>query len=864
MRNMEDRIQHAMEIGERNQKTVELIRNWCAHVSVKKWGGGGIVEAETGLPIGPRLLECPHAPASGMTGSDLTMIAVDFYDRNCADCKLRKPVGLPNLKSLIDQRDAERARQQRARQQAEQETADRLAARETTRQQLRLHLDALSATTLDQISELDRTRNNDAGSGLVQIAELAPETFTPEIVTHLFDLIDSKEYWLTEPCLGALARLPVDKKRLCNTALAVLRTYSARDEAAKIIEANCQHADDAAIEAALPDLVRLANPAPSRFGFSGERIIALPGPLREAYRLHRTVVKDGLKALLEKKDAESVRRAVRGIAALSDQDSDLLSFVVRELVSKLTRAKWLIQGRDEEETDETIRDVRRVLVRAFAANPKETDAVMVSYVAGATPEGENQLYHVYRDFLWADKKAYGEEVTITDAHRIAFRRLVTTATERQDNDELSSTAQQLFHGAPYELTPLAGEEIDLLLGSAAVVAQKLKEFDDGAEAAPKDFFALRERDHKRWLLSSLEKSFVRWACTAAGRYGAASVKKVLSVLEGLPEDSNSLRAAIVRHFDKMMVTTETLALCLPHYYTGLVGPSQLVRASAAEALGAMSRRILQDLPSLVFEAFSALLTDSYVIVHRTAVKALQRFRLPVEFDAVAKDALVATINYYAPRSAQDSANAKFLMEAIDLYANRYATEADRAGRLGDQLIAIMKILRPMSVADELRHAGRSFRANPNYAGLLFKLLDDEEVMSTYHEDLVDEVEDLPKKSLYEVRGLAVELAHKMGQHYRELLGALIEGLTAAGAWKEATEITAAYDEIEDTTRTKPMRLHAAMRKVACAFEMAIAGGEVSLLEELDKEWKTTLTEFEHDQQAHKERRDPLHGIRGAH
>jgi hypothetical protein len=132
----------------------------------------------------------------------------------------------------------------------------------------------------------------------------------------------------------------------------------------------------------------------------------------------------------------------------------------------------------------------------------------------------------------------------------------------------------------------------------------------------------------------------------------------------------------------------------------------------------MRREVLEDLPSLVFEAFSALLTDSFVIVHRAAAKALGRFRLPRDFDAVAKDALRALIIYYAPRSTQDSANAKFLMEAIDPYANRYATEAHRAGRLGDQLLSIIQALRPSDVADELRHAGRSFQANPNDTGLL--------------------------------------------------------------------------------------------------------------------------------------------------
>jgi hypothetical protein len=137
---------------------VELISNWCAYVSIKKSGGTGIVEQQTGLPIGHRYLECQHAPASGMAGSDLALIALDFHDRNCVDCKFRESVGLPNLTTLLSQRDAHRAQQRQAQQRAEQQVAERLAARESARQQMRPYLDTMAATTLDQISELDRTR----------------------------------------------------------------------------------------------------------------------------------------------------------------------------------------------------------------------------------------------------------------------------------------------------------------------------------------------------------------------------------------------------------------------------------------------------------------------------------------------------------------------------------------------------------------------------------------------------------------------------------------------------------------------------------------------------------------------------------
>lgn len=863
MRDTEDQIQRAIEIGKKNQRVIELIRNWCANVSVKLGGGTGLVEQQTGLPIGPRFLECPHAPAGGMAGMDLTSIAIDYYDRNCVDCKFRKPVGLPNLKSLVDKRDAQRARQQQAQRQAEQEVADRLAAREAVRRDIRPRLDPLAATTFDQISELDRTRSKDAGARLVQIAELAPETFTPEIIDHLFTLIDSEEYWLIEPCLAAFTRLPVDKTRLCNTALAVLHSYSAREVVAKIIEEDCQYADEAPIVAALPELIRLAIPAPSRFGFGPERVVSFPGPLREAYRLHAAAIKIGFKEFLERKDAESVRTAARGLAFLGKQDASLSGFLVPELAAKLARAKWLIKGSQEEEVEETIQDVRHALTRAFEDKPQETDAVIAEYLNGATSEGVNELYHVYRDVLWKVRR-HDEELILTDAHRIAFRRLVTAATESQI-EEVADTAREVFRGAPYELTPLAGEEIDLLLGSAAIAAQKLRDFDANTANEPGDFLSQLQRRSQRDALANLEMSFVQWACTAAGRYGVASVEKVLGILKNLPADSDSLRAAIIRHFDKMMVSADHLALCLPHYYSALVGSSQVVRAGAADALGGMEPRILDDLPDLVFEAFTALLTDAYVIVHYAAVKALERFELPDAFRQAARNALWSLIVHYAPRSVQDGFNARFLMEMMDLYIHRYATAADRAGRLGDQFIAVMSTLRPSDVAGELRHVGRSYYQNPKYAALLFKLMTDKQVMSTYHDSLIDQIDGLSPKSLYNERAAAVALSKTMGKHFPRMLAVLIENLTAARAWKEAAEITsAAYDGVENTTRMKPIRLHMGLRKIACDFEAAIAAGNVEALGKLATEWKATATELQNDEETHRARRDPLFGIRGTH
>ena len=194
-----DRIQQAMEAGEKNLRTWKLVQNWCANVKIVKHGGTGIVEMQTGLPIGHHFLECPHAPAGGMAAWDLADTAIDFYDRNCVDCKFRKPVGLPNISILIAERDKQKKAHDQEQARQAQVIADRLAAREAARQIIRQNLGALPATTLDQISELDRTRSETAALRLVELVELAPETFVPEIVEHLFVLAELTSIGLWSP-----------------------------------------------------------------------------------------------------------------------------------------------------------------------------------------------------------------------------------------------------------------------------------------------------------------------------------------------------------------------------------------------------------------------------------------------------------------------------------------------------------------------------------------------------------------------------------------------------------------------------------------------------------------------------------------
>ncbi|WP_162913951.1 hypothetical protein [Taklimakanibacter lacteus] len=849
-----DSIQQAVEAGQKNLETMKLVRNWCSHVTVKKHGGTGLIEMQTGLPIGHHFLECPHASAGGMAAWDLADTALDFYDRNCVDCKRRQPVGFPNISRIVAERDAQRKVQEQERERANKASEERLAAREEVRKSLRKVLDPVSATTLDQISELDRTRTDQAAQRLIELVELAPETFRPEIVEYLFSQITSGEYWLFESALQILRRLNVDPTRLCNAALQVLRSYSAQGIAAEIVQAHASLAADNLIAPALPALINLANPISDPFVGGHERR-PISKPLRDLYRLHQSAVKDGLKSLLELKDAHDVRLAARGIESLSKIDPTILDFLPMQLAAKLVRAEHLVQGR-EEEVSGALNDVRGVLTRTFIAKPQETNALIERYLLGASHENAAQLYKIYDEVLHDLRFDHDEKIEIIDAHRLAFRRLIVIATSAS-NEEVRDTITGMFHGNPYALTPLVIEEIGLLLGSAAVLSTKLDQLDAEMPSKANELHMLQEMNRRSYL-DNLMQCFVRWSCVAAGDDGEKSTSIVLEFMRALPEGSTNLRGAIIGGFDALMISTDSLKQCLPDYYSALVGSEQVLRSYAATVLGELNDNVRDNMPALVFEGFVVLLSDPYVVVHRAAISALERFKLPEKFSSTCTLALWNIINVYASERKDDD----FLMTTICLYAHRYVSKDALAGRVGSVLIAIMQRVATISAARKLRYSGRIFSANEHYMPLLLKLIDENRAMSLYGDDLIGQLRNASPGAVRANRSAIVAVGKRLATSRRvRETGFLIELLTGADCWKEAIELSSsAYDGIEDNTRNRPIRLHARLRMIASSFEGALAERKLEALGVLRNEWVSTLAEIEKDNEVNRLRRDPLRGL----
>ena len=174
---MDDGIARAIQIGESNARIIELAQNWCAHLEVEKNGGTGLVEMQTGLPIGMRSFKCVHASAAGFAGMALEGIALDFYDRNCVGCNKRSPVRLPNLSQLVAERDDAKKMDEARHEAAVREERTRYEMRNRARLSVSQDADEPTRALIESIDALDHEPTTQKAEVLVELTVVAPERF---------------------------------------------------------------------------------------------------------------------------------------------------------------------------------------------------------------------------------------------------------------------------------------------------------------------------------------------------------------------------------------------------------------------------------------------------------------------------------------------------------------------------------------------------------------------------------------------------------------------------------------------------------------------------------------------------------------
>ncbi|WP_188393740.1 hypothetical protein [Mesorhizobium sp. SARCC-RB16n] len=827
---MDKEIQKAIEAGERNRAAMELVRNWCAHAKVEKHGGTGLVEQATGLPIGHHGLKCDYATAGGMFTWDLQDAALDFYDRNCIDCKHRKPVSIPNLLSLVKERDERRAEEAKEATAAEARRLEIQNSRKLARSQLRVGLGSVSSAIVDHIDEYDEHRDQEHRDRLCESARLAPEHFTQPIVDYIFDLAE-RETWFAEAGLTVLDHLKADPARIVRIALTSLAQTRPTETIGRVLLSRLSMADAALVTEALPNIIERAKPY-NEYGFGRAMPEPEPELLLALWTTHQAAVRAGLDRLLSSRHTYQVELAARGLLVLQQSDPRAMHGFLRTMISKFSRAELLLDDFDEHH--KAFRHLRDALAVAFADFPDEVDTLVQEFITTSDRNTKDRAYKIYEAPLRGHRHDEPPISPDSRVHRICFQRLLWASTT-EESEEILQCAREVFRGRPYEMIDIARAELDGLLGAILLLDDRLRRHDETPAPKEQNVLKLMERNNRRSSITYLITSLVEWASIAA-KDDPVLVKKVIGLFDQIPDGRDHLKGMMLACIAHIGDTVEGLNLVLPHLYSGLVGNSVAVRAYAAAALGKAPQ---ENIPPLVYEAFSVLLWDQYVAVHKAAVRALGYFQLPESLRNRAAQALLNLIRHYSQKSGEDD----FLVDCVERLAYELRGVGNTAGEVGQYLIKVLLGVEQLYLTNHLSSLGRILYGTEGFIDLLIKLIPDSDDRD-HRSDELDLLAELPNEVILSRKAELAKLGMDIGLDRPWLALHIIEALGRAGALAEARRIAeAGVNRPDATVHNQWHRIMMKSVEIIAAFEEAVAEGRTGDLEALARQWEENAQRY---------------------
>jgi hypothetical protein len=840
-------IADIVKAGERNRDTMILVRKFCAHARVEKFGGTGMIEQATGLPIGHHGLRCDFAPEGGMACWDLRDAVIDFYDRNCATCTKRQPLRIPNMLEIIGERDRDCAARE-AREQADaRKAAEALEARHAERAALMPSLGAVARTLLDDIGAFDADRSSENFERVTQSARLAPEHFTPALVDYVSSLA-SDQPWFAEAALVILDAVEADDQRIVTLAIGVLRRgYPERVAVEKLLPRL-----DVISADIVPDIlhpaINLADPDDREFFYGDDeaRIARDPAFLIAIYERFPAEVTAAVERMLLSGKRSLLELAGRGLHALRASDANVAAPILRTLLSVYVRAPSLVG--DLKGDDDRLPDLADAVNDAFGAAPHAVDTVLQSLQEGAPPSHRARIMKAYA--LAAHMGHNEPQVLATSPrHSLALTRLIWAPTTERD-DKVLEEVTSAFRASSKGLELVVRSQLDAFIGALFLLDDRLAELDAAMSAPVENFLEAMERNTRRSVMRGLMEEFVEWASAAAAG-DDASVAKIIGMFDTIPDGRDNLRGALLGATKELSRDLAGVKLLLPHLYAALVGPSVLGRSYAATAVGELPSRSRANIPDLLFEAFGALLWDQYVAVHKAAVRAFRRSIIPEPFRLNAAHAILNLIKYYRVQSNAD----QFLAECIRLLAGMADLFGAASGAVRRYLIEVAMDVEPLYLRSDIQSLSYSLGAEPEFAKLAARMIPHLADRYNRSDDALKLLGKVTPDGLKAnaaafhdaaIAVLDIELVTALG---------VVEAFLRASMPDEVDALVTALLAINgDTVR---MRRHGTLLRwpqLAIRFEAAVAAQDADAIAKASLEWAEAKAIDAQDQEDERERR----------
>lgn len=843
MDNFEEEYRSAVAAGQRNLKASKLLSNWCFHAELVRHPGRGLIEAETGLPIGHMGVQCKFSRKDSVQCWLLEDAAYDFYQSNCKSCSERIPVAVPNILQFVAPREKAAEKRSRAREEEDLKRKQAQAKRREERAQLRSHLSLEETFVLDLIDELDQEDIKKNDPRLEHLANLAPETFTKKVINHLLPAALHERLPYSMPAAKALLRTSLEPDKKLSVAVRLVNKREQSPAACEEVLAGAERLVRRDLEKVLLPFVSMALSSPPglHFGASEPRRLD-SAPIRSLFQKRRTDISAIVDDLIISKNPSSFGAAVEIVLA-ADEDA-LLARHVRSIVAKLMRRRTLLPG--EQRDSRVLYYLRAAVSKCLERFPEETDNVIQSLLLDNDDKGKAEAYRAYRSVL--KQQLSGETEQIGTAQRVAFKRLLWAAVA--DAEDSMSVAGQFFRHHSGGFSELVSDHFDDLIGAAATLSERYEAL--GAEhslALPDHALSRIERRNKLTAIDDLQGALIIWAAAGAKSRGREGIFEYLELYRRLPQDQIQMRGNMIAHVSKLLGGVESLTLVLSEWYGALVDESALVRARAVGAWEDVPYDLVKSFPDLFFEAFSVLLTDPYVIVHRSAVHSLRRRSFPKDKRGLIKAGLWNLILHYVKESEQED----FVVDCIDTFSFLCLSSEERKGKFGQLLSAILLTLEGSALYKAVDRLHRGFAEVPGFAKVALKAIQDDYTRSISTDDCASAILNTSRQELRRcVDELQVALEtlepYRPENTHEALLYAA--SLTKAGGYAASG---ACFEKllanIPLEARHNLWRLQTALVAVASDIEHAIESGRS--LSELIERWGCLLSDLEneHEEQA---------------
>jgi hypothetical protein len=849
---MDDSIQKAIRIGERNKEIIELAQNWCGHLEVRQSGGVGLVEIETRLPIGMRSFQCPYASAAGLAGMNLEVVALDFYDRNCVGCKDRLPVRFPNLSSLVGERDAAQKRESEARASRADKQAHDLATRAARRENLARGSDPARAGIFSLIDALDREPNDHNKQVLLATGAASAQHFDESIQEALYDLALGGGFTRAETALEVLSKVQADPRRRCELALQVLARHDGHRIAGQTVAKQLSKDHEPLLRDALPAIISLATPVRGIFPGSGSA--GDPRPLIASFRLFPELVQAAMQEHLQSPAKHFRIQACHAISLILEVDPSFGPKVIDDLIASLALPDDHY-GEDGAAED----NVASTLTEIMVHYPRQVDARIQTEMKAGGDDLRSALFEVYERMLRTEFEV-GPSGPPPRAVEISFQRFVDVLSNRNDNELLLKAIWFLRHEA-LRFPELFEKHAETLLGAAALIAGDLEAPESpllDLSLTPDPLKSLETQGRRQMLHTALD-AIIKPIGVMAGRKPESLGRTLLTTFEALGDGHDYFKAGLVQSLGYMGASPTASKLVLPALYQATTSQSVRVRGAAAEAYGHVAQDNADDLPALLHETFILLLTDSYVMVHSAAIDALRTVDIPKPFRPRVLAALGVLIASYHRSRSDDRLLSHCLERFLELHTQEKPPPLDAA--MGKGILTIVANMKTDAAAKFATDNGYYLRGITGYGKSLIKFLSEGDLSNDVAADLVEELAQVDAPAILSIAGefrAAATIREQAGDRFTD---DFIQILTSAGAWSVAVEI--AHDStnrLADTTWDRPRKLRSRARETAAALEQAAAAQDPERVIQLAETWRKIQEEVKKDDEANKKKRDPLLGL----